>query len=266
MIVDGKKVAEAIYENIRAVLGAKGTAPCLTVFTCAPNSETRKFLELKQRRAAENGIDMVLIEFDAGVSIEEAERAIWATTGTCEGVIVQLPFPAHIDAERLIKAIPEELDVDVLRYAGEETDVLPPVVGAIAAIAAKYEVDFAGKQVVVVGRGRLVGKPAALWAKAQQAYVTVIDKDTPEVAALLGAADIIISGAGVPGLIAPDHVKDGVIIFDAGTSEAGGQLRGDADPACAQKAALFTPVPGGIGPVTVAMLLQNLITIAFRNS
>ena len=264
MLIDGKKIAAEIYADIKDQLAGRSEAPCLTVFACAPNTETRKFLELKQRRAAENGIDVVMLELEANVTIEDIESAINAASTKSEGVIVQLPFPPHIDAERLVNAVPAALDVDALRYAGEDTDILPPVVGAIAAITAAHNIDWNGKRVAVVGQGRLVGKPAAFWAKAQNAEVTIIDKDTPDADAILQAADIIISGAGKPGLITPEKIKAGVVIFDAGTSEEGGELRGDADPACADKAAIFTPVPGGIGPITIAVLLRNLVVLSSR--
>ncbi len=178
-----------------------------------------------------------------------------------DGIIVQLPFPSHIDVDALFKKIPPHLDTDMINYNGSG-EVLPPVIAAVKEIAGRHNVEFAGKQVVVVGQGRLVGKPAAIWAEAQGAFVTVIDKDTENAEEILRTADIIISGAGSPGLITPDKIKEGAIIFDAGTSEEGGMLKGDADPECASKCALFTPVPGGIGPITIAALLRNLVIMS----
>jgi len=205
---------------------------------------------------------VLVIELDTDISTEKAVEAVRSSGASADGVIVQLPFPPQVDAEVLLSAIPKELDIDNINYAGEETEVLPPVVGAVAEIAKRHNVDFAGKNVVVIGRGRLVGKPAALWAEAQGAAVTVIDKNTPNADSIIHEADIIISGAGHPGLVTHGKIKDGVIIFDAGTSEDGGELRGDADSACASKCSLFTPVPGGIGPITIAILLRNLVELA----
>lgn len=262
MIVDGKTIAIEILGEIRETLKVRQTHPCLAIFACAPNPETRKYLELKKKRAAEAGVDIALLELDKSVTTKDAEEAILATAGKCEGIIVQLPFPPQVDINKLLSSIPPELDVDRMHYEGEETNILPPVVGAIKEIATKYKIDFAHKKVVVVGRGKLVGKPAALWAMAQSAAVTVIDKDTKDADSILREADIIISGAGHPGLITPDKIKDGVAIFDAGTSEDGGVLRGDAELACSEKAVLFTPVPGGIGPITIAILLRNLVDLS----
>ena len=262
MIVDGKKIAGEIYSDIKDSLSESHKHPCLTVFACAPNTETETYMELKKKRASELGVDVLVIELDANTTTEEAVEAVLSADASADGVIVQLPFPTQVDAEALLSAIPKELDIDNINYEGEETDVLPPVVGAVAEIAKRHDVDFAGKNVVVIGRGRLVGKPAALWARSRGAVVTVIDKDTEDADSIMLEADIIISGAGVPALITPEKIKDGVVIFDAGTSEEGGELKGDADQACASKCSLFTPVPGGIGPITIAILLRNLVNLS----
>lgn len=262
MLVNGKKIAGEIYADIKVSLAASQKHPCLTVFTCAPNAETRKYMELKKKRASELGIDVLVMELDSLISTEKAVEAVRSSGKAADGVIVQLPFPTQVDADALLAAIPKELDVDNVNYAGEATEVLSPVVGAIYEIAKRHDVEFSGKNVVVIGRGRLVGKPAALWAKAQSADVTVIDKNTPDADSIMREADIIISGAGSAGLITSNKIKDGVVIFDAGASEEGGELLGDADPACASKCSLFTPVPGGIGPVTIAILLRNLVDLS----
>lgn len=261
MIVEGKKIAEEIYAQIGSELDSKKKHPVLCVLTCAPNAETKKYLNLKKDRAAALGIDMMVVDFYEEIPTTEVLDALdTAMTGN-DGIIVQLPFPNHIDVDTILKKIPLHLDTDAINYDGSG-EVLPPVIAAIKEIADRHGVEFAGKQVVVVGQGRLVGKPAAIWANTQGSMVTVIDKGTENTEEILRAADIIISGAGSPGLITPDKIKEGVIIFDAGTSEEGGMLRGDASPECAAKCALFTPVPGGIGPITIAALLRNLVVMS----
>ena len=181
---------------------------------------------------------------------------------------MQLALPEHIDTKAILDAVPVEKDIDVLssksreRFEKGELDITPPVVGAIKEIVEREQVEFGGKNVVVVGKGSLVGGPAALWFKNKGANVTVVDQDTNNITEVTQNADIIVSGAGVPGLITPDMIKEGMVLLDAGTSEQGGKLKGDADPACAEKASIFTPVPGGIGPITIATLLQNLVTRA----
>jgi methylenetetrahydrofolate dehydrogenase (NADP+)/methenyltetrahydrofolate cyclohydrolase len=162
----------------------------------------------------------------------------------------------------VLKVIPEGCDVDAVHYDGTLSGVLPPVVGAISEVSLRHNVVFSGQRVVIVGKGRLVGAPAELWCSQQGADVTVVTEETANAADIIRNASILILGAGKPSLVTPDMIKEGVILFDAGTSEDGGVLRGDADPLYAQKAALFTPVPGGIGPITVAVLLRNLVTLS----
>ncbi|MFM2381717.1 MAG: hypothetical protein RLZZ76_484 [Candidatus Parcubacteria bacterium] len=265
MIVDGKAIAERIYAELKNEVSHTGSKPHLTVFTCAPNFETQKYLNLKRKKAHEVGISVSLIEFPHDITTEEVVTSVAHACMQTNGIIVQLPFPAHIDTDSVLKAIPKSYDVDVACYDGSDDLVLPPVVGAIAEIARVHDVLFATQHVVVVGKGKLVGAPALIWAQKQGAQVSVIDRDTPDPKAIIAQAGILILGAGKPGLIQKDDIQQGVLIFDAGTSEDGGVLKGDADPQCAEKASLFTPVPGGIGPITIAVLLRNLITLAFRH-
>ena len=262
MIVDGKSIARQIYESIKAEVALLPRPPVLAAITCAPNFETKKYLELKKRKAAEVGITLQVIELPETATTKEAVDCVLALAPQVDGIVVQLPFPAHIDREDLLAAVPVEKDPDGFSYSVDETSCLPPVVGAIIAIAKLHGIEWAAKNVVVVGFGRLVGKPAAIFASRSGAEVMVVHEDTRHVDILIPAADILISGVGKPHFITPDMVKEGAIVFDAGTSEDGGVLAGDGHPDVAHKAALFTPVPGGIGPVTVAVLLQNLLRLA----
>lgn len=262
MIVDGKQIAADIYSELDKELRSRTERPSLLVFVCDPNPETRKYLSLKQDRAMQLGIDVLVMEFDRDSSTTDFLEAMDTLLPRHSGLILQLPFPAGVDVDLLIEKIPPEKDIDVMRYTGEGSQVLPPVVGAVVEISKRHNILIEDKKVAVVGQGKLVGKPAALWAATSGATVTVVDKNTAEAEVILKDADIIISGAGVPGLITPEKIKEGVVIFDAGTSEEGGVLKGDAEPACAQKCSLFTPVPGGIGPITIAVLLKNLVLLS----
>jgi methylenetetrahydrofolate dehydrogenase (NADP+) / methenyltetrahydrofolate cyclohydrolase len=262
MNIDGKALAADIGVETAQVVAQMKVKPRLAVFTCAPNFETQKFLMIKERQAAAVGIELTRIELSNIVTLGEVEKQVKAVTATNDGIIIQFPFP-HLATADLIPLIPRSHDIDVLTYT-ETSPILPPVVGAINEMASRAQLLWAGKQVVVVGNGRLVGSPAALYARMQGARVTIITKDSTDLSPL-GVADIVILGAGVPGLLKQDMVKDGVVVFDAGTTEEGGALVGDADPAVAAKAALFTPVPGGIGPVTVAILLRNVLYLALEH-
>lgn len=261
MIVDGRAIAQEIYREVANRVTHLDVRPHLTVFTCAPNFETQKYLSLKMRKAREVGISINVIEFPSDITTEDVITSILHACMQTDGVIVQLPFPEHIATDAVLAVIPPSCDVDVVNYDGSQT-ILPPVVGAINEIAKRHDILLTAQRVAVIGHGRLVGKPAALWARRQGADVDVVTKDTGNLTESVRAAYILILGAGQANLVTPDMVSDNVVIFDAGTSEEAGELRGDAHPDCAQKASLMTPVPGGIGPITVAVLLRNLVRLA----
>lgn len=259
MIIDGRAIAQDILNNIKSEIDTLDKKPRLTVFTCAPNFETQKFLALKKRRAVEVGVDIQVIEIPADCETDEVVQSIRACIANTDGIVVQLPFPQSVDTTLILQAIPATHDVDAIHYLGDYQHVLPPVVGAIKEIADRESVVWQDKNVVIVGKGRLVGEPAALFVAQSGGVVTVLEKDTLDNDHKISQADILILGAGVPGLIRADMIKAGVLIFDAGTSEEGGMLVGDAAVDAGSKAALLTPVPGGIGPITIAVLLRNLL-------
>lgn len=260
MIVDGKAIAKGLYREIANQVTHVPQMPHLTVFTCAPNFETQKYLMLKKKKAAEVGIGVNIIELPETLTTQEVVQSIAHACMQTDGIIVQLPLPEHMDTEAVLAAIPPQYDVDGMHYDGTADTFMSPVVAAIAEISQAHDVLFASQKVVVVGHGKLVGAPSAVWARSQGAQVTVLTADSENSQEIIVAADILILGAGVPGLIQPDMIKEGVIIFDAGTSEDGGELKGDAHSDCANKASLMTPVPGGIGPITIAVLLRNVVT------
>jgi len=263
MIVDGRMIATDVLGRVATAISQLEAAPVLTIITCTPDLPTQKYLALKKRCAVEVGARVNVVELIDGCSTDDVVKTVQVAAEQADGVIVQLPLPESIDTDRVLAAIPTTCDVDAIHYDGE-SDVLPPVVGAVAEIANRHEVTFNDKNVTIVGAGRLVGAPSALWSIGQGSRVKIITRETPDAESVtaLAAADIIISGAGVPGLLTADKVKAGVAIFDAGTSEDGGVLVGDADEGTATVASLFTPVPGGIGPITVACLLHNLASLA----
>jgi len=262
MLVDGRTIAKDMLDQVATNVAQLEAAPRLSIVTCTPDLPTQKYLALKKRKAVEAGMRVNVIELLDSCDTDGVIKTVTVAADESDGVIVQLPLPDHIDTDKVLAHIPVSRDVDAVHYAGEG-DMLPPVVGAIAEIVKRHNVTFANKQVVIIGAGRLVGAPALLWVCGQGSSVDVItqETETAEAAALLRQADIIISGAGVAGLVSAAGVADGVAIFDAGTSEDGGALVGDVDPQVVDKASLLTPVPGGIGPVTVACLLQNLAAL-----
>lgn len=264
MRVDGRAIASDIYKELALEIKESSIPPTLTVFCCAPNFETKKYLALKMKKAEEVGILIGLVEWPLSITQKEAVEAVY--NASTDGVLVQLPLPDHLDTSLLLEAIPKDKDVDGMNYEAGVDFILPPVVGAIAEIAARHQIDFASKKVAVIGQGKLVGRPASQWAKSLGAEVRIYTKETPVSEwADLKNADIIITGVGVESIVIPKDLKEGVVIFDAGTSESGGFLVGDVAPECEEKASLITPVPGGIGPVTIAILLQNTMHLAKKN-
>jgi methylenetetrahydrofolate dehydrogenase (NADP+) / methenyltetrahydrofolate cyclohydrolase len=266
MIIDGRAIATEILTSVR---GKFEHVPIVRAVTCAPSPATLSYLRIKEARAVEAGMKLEIIAVPETASNEEVIEAIQKPGA--DAVIVQLPLPPHLSTEEILHSIPRTKDADVLSpgaYAafveGGEDATLPPVVCAVQEVLARSNVPLTGKRAVVVGQGKLVGRPVALWLEHEGAQVTVVTKEKGNLH-LLKDADIIVSGAGHAGLITPEHIKEGVVLIDAGTSEQGGQMVGDADPACAQKALVFTPVPGGMGPIAVACLFRNVVSLLERS-
>lgn len=266
MVVDGKALAAELLIATKHRADALGSfgVPTLAIITCDPNFETRKYLALKERKAAAAGVAVVVHEMESGATTAEVIEAVTTAVRSSSGVVVQLPLPPHIDREAVLAVVPPTHDPDGFTYGTASEACQSPVVVAIATILMRYSIDVRGKQVVVVGEGRLVGAPAAHYFRQAGAVVTVVTSATADLTSAIRTADILVTGAGRPGLITPAMVKDGVVVLDAGTSEDGGVLVGDVHPSVADKALVFTPVPGGIGPLTVAALLANTVTLAER--
>ncbi len=257
--MDGKAIAEGILAEVAKVVAARPKGgPQLTAITCAPNFETQKYLEMKKQKAFSAGVSLNIVELPAEATTEEVVACVLRVGSETDGVVVQLPLPVQVDKDVVLEAVPLNKDPDGFRYGKEEDSCLPPVVGAIDEISKVHDISWADKEVVILGEGRLVGLPSKHYAEARGAKVTTMNKDTFSEESLK-KADIIVSGIGQPGFIKADMVKEGVVIFDAGTSEEGGVLVGDVAKEVASKAKLLTPVPGGIGPITIAYLLRNLV-------
>lgn len=261
MIVDGRALRDEIGEELRT----KGRAgllrsPKLRVILAGEDAATMAFVRQKRIFAERIGVVFEEVTLPGTTTTEEILAAIQRTDA--DGIVVQLPLPPQIDTEKVLAAIPQEKDVDAL---GRRPIVPPPVALAVEEILRRHDVDVRGMNAVVVGKGRLVGMPVGAWLESEGAMVTYADRSTNNLFALTRAADIVVTGAGVPGIITTKMLKDGVIVIDAATSEATGKVVGDCEPECAEKAKLFTPVPGGVGPVTVAALFKNLVDLAGKH-
>ncbi len=266
MILDGRALAKDILAQVKARANAFERAPHIVAIVANETPATRSYLSIKEKRAEDAGCTLEIVRLPEDARTAALRAAVLAAHA--DAVIVQLPLPAHVATPEVCDAIPFAKDADVLSAAARaafenaEEALLPPVVGAIRKILEFGNVSVAGKRSVVIGAGFLVGAPAARWLEKQGAAVEVVTKESGNLSAALAAADIIVSGAGAPRLITPAMLADGVVLIDAGTSESGGAIVGDADPACAERCSLFTPVPGGVGPIAVACLFENAVALA----
>jgi len=243
MIIDGRAIADEVLLE----LGDTLRSATLGVVMNEDDAASQSFVRMKERVAARLGVTIQRF------SPEQMGEAL-----LCDGALVQLPI-ANGDA--LVAQIPPEKDVDAL---GQDPKVKAPVAEAVREILRVNGVEPSGKKAVVVGEGKLVGKPVAQLLRELGARVTVVTLETGLLSELLDA-DIVVSGAGSPRMIQPKMLKPGVVLIDAGTSEQAGKVVGDADPSCAEVASVFTPVPGGVGPVAVGMLFKNLHTLMTQN-
>jgi len=269
MIINGKQIQEEIKQSLKEVIAHSGKTYRLVVVYVGNNPVSDRFVGMKKRFGEEIGAEVDVRHYAEDTTQEEilAEIGRFGADETCQGIIVQLPLPEHVDVEMALNAVPPEKDIDVLseeamrRFGDGILPFVPTVAGAVAEILKRHDISLEGKEIVVVGKGRLVGAPIIRWVEREGIKPVVIDGDTIAPDEILRKADIIIAGAGSPHMIKPDMVKDGVVLIDAGTSEQAGKLAGDIDPACSGKASLFTPVPGGVGPITIAIIFRNLLAV-----
>ncbi len=271
-IIDGKALAAELRASLRpavAALAARGAQPGLAAILAGDDPASRVYLRNKVRACEETGVRSELHQFPAGVT----ERALLECVAALNrdprvhGILVQLPLPAHIDAERVLAAVAAVKDVDgfhaenlgaLLRGAPRYVPCTPAGVLRLLDHAA---VPLAGRHAVVIGRSNIVGKPLALLLLQRDATVTICHSRTAGLAELARRADVLVAAAGRPRMIGREMVKPGACVIDVGTSRgADGKLSGDVDFAGVKDVAgWITPVPGGVGPMTVAMLISNTV-------
>ncbi len=271
MIIDGKKISQEVLTQIKNEVGLLKFKPKLIDVLIGADPVTESYVRIKAKRAAEVGIDFEIVRLEAGIEQAEVEIKISELNETedLSGLIVQLPLPAHLDKQSILDCIDPNLDVDVITsinlgrlFTGKEV-FAPATAGAIFRILDYQKIDLKGKNLLIIGAGDLVGKPSAFMAIQRGATVTIANRATKNLSELTLMADVIISGAGQPGLITSEMVRASTVVIDAGTAESAGEIAGDADFInLKSKVAGITPVPGGVGPVTVAMLLSNVLESA----
>ena len=273
IIIDGKALSAAVKEEVKAQvpeLEAKyGRKPCLCVIIVGENPASQVYVRNKVKAAAYTGMGSELIDLPADIS-EEALLARIRTLNedpTVDGILVQLPLPKHINEEKVIDTIAREKDVDGFHpgnvaglWLGKDC-IVPCTPAGIMRMIDSIGYDLKGKHAVVVGRSNIVGKPVAKLLLDRHATVTIAHSRTVDLGAVTRQADVLVLAVGKVNLVTGDMVKPGAVLIDVGMNRnAEGKLCGDADYAsCEPVAGWITPVPGGVGPMTIAMLMKNTI-------
>ncbi|MFC1632985.1 tetrahydrofolate dehydrogenase/cyclohydrolase catalytic domain-containing protein [Patescibacteria group bacterium] len=267
MIIDGNKIANSILKSLAEEIALNKLTPHLVIISCDSHKATNAYIQHKTAKAEDLGIKVTSIQWSNNISQSQAKRALQevVSNNPAAGIVLQLPIPTTLDLSQLTKLIPEQQDVDGLRYLNPEIDsqYIPAVIAAILEIINLKKIELADKNIVINGsEGTLVGQPLSRYLRSKNISFAGIDINTPDSSELLLAADVIISGVGKKHLIEKNDVQTGAIIIDAGFCVENGKIYGDINPNVADKAKLYTPVPGGIGPITITVLLRNVVKLA----
>ncbi|HZD87541.1 MAG TPA: bifunctional 5,10-methylenetetrahydrofolate dehydrogenase/5,10-methenyltetrahydrofolate cyclohydrolase [Gaiellaceae bacterium] len=269
--IDGKALGAKVREEVAAAVTKLGHVGLATVLV-GDDPASHIYIDLKQKAAQEAGMDARDLKLPTDTSEEELLAAIAELNADDEvdGLLVQLPLPAHIDENRAIEAIAPDKDVDGIHpvnagrlYLGRPA-LVPGTPLGIMRMLDEYEVPLEGARAVVVGRSAIVGKPMAHLLLQRNATVTVCHSRTQDLRRHTLDADVLVAAVGRTHLISADMVKAGSTVIDVGMNRVEGSRKvlGDVDPGAAERAAYMTPVPGGVGPMTIAMVLQNAVTAA----
>lgn len=271
-IADGKALAEKIYENIKKEVLKLKKRPVLTVIITDDNEAGKVYVRNKQKACEKTGIESVTTYFPKDVSEQDILAKIKDLNNdkNVDAILVQLPLPPHIDTEKVLNSISAEKDADGFHYinagkmfTGQKPNSIACTPKGIIRLLDEYKFDFAGKNAVVIGRSNIVGKPMAQLLTQRNSTVTLCHSQTKNIDFYTKNADLIVVAIGKPKFLTGGMVKEGVTVIDVGISRVNGKLSGDVDfETVAPKANLITPVPGGVGPMTVAMLIQNTLELA----
>ena len=274
-ILNGKQVAAEIRAELKTraeALRKDGVVPCLAVLLAGDDPASKIYVRNKKRACEEIGIESRELLFPENVTEEELIAQIRALNAdpAVDAMLVQLPLPKHINEARVLAEIAPEKDADGFHVvnAGRlftgQTSVLPCTPAGCMELLRRANVKFSGKHAVVVGRSNIVGKPMAMLLLNEHCTVTICHSRTRDLARFTRDADILVAAVGRPGIITGEMIKPGAAVIDVGINRLeNGKLMGDVDFASAEPVAgAITPVPGGVGPMTIAMLMQNAILAA----
>jgi methylenetetrahydrofolate dehydrogenase (NADP+)/methenyltetrahydrofolate cyclohydrolase len=270
-LINGRKIAQEILTQVQKEVETLPFRPLFCDVLVGDDAVSEQYVRMKEKRAERVGIGVHKARFPENITTESLIQEIKKLNQVQDmcGLIVQLPLPKHIDTQAVLDVIDPQLDVDVL---GQETSDLfynnqPtcsfPTARAVMHILETMHINLLDKKIVMVGQGQLVGRPVTHLLEQKGCDVSTIVRETESPEVIMQSADVIISAVGVDGLITAEKIKEGVVLIDAGTSESDGGIVGDVNlDSVAEKASLVSGVPGGVGPVTVAMLLDNVVKVA----
>ena len=273
-IIDGKAISAAIREDLKkqvAEMKSQGLVPGLAVILVGDDPASAVYVRNKALACEELGMYSVVHKLPAGTSKEDlialvrqcnADRAL-------HGILIQLPLPPHLNALEILREVDPNKDVDGLHVvtAGRllvgEKGFIPCTPKGVIRLIKSTGTEIAGKRAVVVGRSNMVGKPVSLLLLNENATVTMCHSRTRDLDKVCAEADILVAAVGRPGLVTGDFIKPGAVVIDVGTTKVDGKLKGDVVfEEAEKKAAFITPVPGGVGPMTITMLMENTIEAA----
>ena len=275
-ILDGKKVSrlvkEKVKEEVRELLEGGAPPPGLAVALVGEDSASKIYVRNKGKACEEAGITSHQYNLPDTVTQEELLSLVRDLNGRedVNGILVQLPLPSHVDSKTVLEAVDPLKDVDgfhpynVGKLVANDINLLPCTPAGIMEILDHYRIPIEGADAVIIGRSDIVGKPMAIMLMHRHATITVCHSRTRNLAQVAAGADILIAALGKARLVTAEMVKEGAVVIDVGMNRVEGKLTGDVDfEAVSEKASHITPVPGGVGPMTVAMLLKNTLT-AYR--
>jgi methylenetetrahydrofolate dehydrogenase (NADP+) / methenyltetrahydrofolate cyclohydrolase len=265
----GKPLAERIRSEVAAEVRAIGRVGLVTVLV-GDDPASEVYIRLKHKAAVEAGFDTTDLRLPADIAEDEllAKVAELNASDDVDALLVQLPLPGHLDEERVIRAVAPAKDVDGFHplNAGELYLGRPAIVSAtprgVMALLAEHHVELDGTRAVVIGRSDIVGKPMAHLLLQANATVTVCHSHTRDLQRHTLDADVLVVAAGIPALVTPDMVRERAVVVDVGMNRTEAGLVGDVDPGVIDIAGAITPVPGGVGPMTIACLLENAVRCA----
>jgi len=270
-MIDGKMVASQVLEEVKAGIRARvqtgGPSPHLAVVLVGSDPASLVYVRNKRRDAEQVGLESTDHRLSETASVGELMRLVDRLNQdpAVSGIIVQQPLPAHMGVDLAVTAVDPAKDVDGFHpvNAGRlllgQPGLVPCTPAGVMRLLDAYGIEPSGQRAVVLGRSNIVGKPTALLLLRRNATVTVCHSKTADLADICREADILVAAVGKPGFVKPEMVKPGAVVIDVGITPVDGRLRGDVDPAVTEVAGYMSPVPGGVGPMTRAMLLLNTL-------